>query len=94
MGLRMFVLKELDIEWYVHAAVSNRPATVETRSHIEWNDKTTHAFMRSNLAALLWNCIALRGMSPVNIASPNYFTSPKHVVHDISMFYDRLDDET
>lgn len=86
-------LKETNVTWYVHATVSNKSATVLAHPHTDWEDKsTTHAFMRTNLAALLGNCIALRGMSPINTASPDYLTSPKHAVHDIEMFYDRLDD--
>jgi len=43
--------------------------------------------MRSNLAALLWNCVALRGISPANEASPDYLISPESNVHDLHMFY-------
>lgn len=87
-------LRQLDIEWYLHAAVSNRPALTEARGDIDWGDKlVTHAFMRTNLAALLWNIVSLRGTSPVISGSTADLLAPRLMMHDLTVYYDRLSDK-
>ncbi|MCL6598826.1 MAG: hypothetical protein K6T81_08795 [Alicyclobacillus macrosporangiidus] len=87
-------LRRLDIEWHLHACVSNREKIVQTHSEIDWNHKSaSHSLMRTNLAALVWNCIALRGMRMTSIGPNHDIISPIMTVHDIHMFYDRLRDK-